>query len=70
VELRDTPLDESIDSLARVLSGFANRPLLGLAEAVADAVLGPGPTGDDVCLLTVAATPAAAVSEVASPPDL
>jgi hypothetical protein len=33
-------------------------------------VLGPGPTGDDVCLLTVAATPAAAVSEVASPPDL
>ena len=70
VELRDTPLDESIDSLARVLSGFASRPLLGLAEAVADAVVGPGPTGDDVCLLTVAATPAAAVSEVASPPDL
>jgi serine/threonine-protein kinase RsbW len=54
VELRDTPLDESIDGLTRVLSGFASRPLLGLAEAVADAVLGPGPTGDDVCLLAVA----------------
>jgi PAS domain S-box-containing protein len=54
VELRDTPLDESIDGLARVLGDFAGRPLLGLAEAVADAVLGPGPTGDDVCLLAVA----------------
>jgi PAS domain S-box-containing protein len=54
VELRDTPLDESIDGLARVLAEWAGRPLLGMAEAVADAVLGPGPTGDDVCLLTVA----------------
>ncbi len=54
VELRDTPLDESIENLARVLGDCAGRPLLGLAEAVADAVLGPGPTGDDVCLLTVA----------------
>jgi serine/threonine-protein kinase RsbW len=54
VELRDTPLDESIDSLARVLGDCVGWPLLGLSEAVADAVLGPGPTGDDVCLLTVA----------------
>ncbi len=65
VELRDTPLDESIDALAQVLARSAGRPMPGLADMVTDTVLGPGPTDDDVCLLAIGyrgppvATPAA-----------
>ncbi len=58
VELRDTPLDETIEALAEVLTRLADHPVTGLADAVADSLLGPTPTGDDVCLLAVEVHPA------------
>ena len=54
VERRDQPLDLSIDLLAEQLEGWAERPFAGLADGVADALLGTGPSGDDVCVLAVA----------------
>jgi len=54
VERRDEPLDVSIDHLARELEAWAERPLAGLADGVADALLGTGPSGDDVCVLAAA----------------
>jgi PAS domain S-box-containing protein len=54
VERRDQPLDLSIDVLAQELEGWAERPFPGLADGVADALLGTGRTSDDVCVLAVA----------------
>ncbi len=54
VERRDQALDLSIDFLAEQLEAWAERPFGGLADGVADALLGTGPTEDDVCVLAVA----------------
>lgn len=54
VERRDQPLDLSIDLLAEQVQAWAERPIAALADGVADALLGAGPTGDDVCVLAVA----------------
>jgi len=54
VERRDQPLDLTIGLLAEQLEAWAERPFAGLADAVADALLGTGRTGDDVCVLAVA----------------
>ncbi len=53
VERRDAPLDECIDALGGVLEQHADHAVAGLAEVIADAILGSGPTGDDVCLLVL-----------------
>ena len=53
VERRDQPLDLSIDLLAEQLEAWAEWPVAGLADGVADALLGTGPTDDDVCVLAV-----------------
>jgi PAS domain S-box-containing protein len=54
VERRDESLDLSIDLLAQELEAWAERPLAGLADGVADALLGTGRSSDDVCVLAVA----------------
>lgn len=54
VERRDQPLDRSIDLLAKQLEAWAELPFAGLADGVADGLLGTGPSGDDVCVLAVA----------------
>ena len=43
VERRDQPLDLSIDLLAEQLEAWAEWPVAGLADGVADALLGTGP---------------------------
>lgn len=54
VERRDQPLDLSIDLLAEQVAAWAEQPIAALADGVADALMGTGPTGDDVCVLAVA----------------
>ena len=54
VERRDQPLDECIEALAEELAARSGRPFTGLAADIVTSILGSEPTGDDVCLLTVA----------------
>ena len=54
VERRDQPLDECIEALAEELAARSGRPFPGLAADIVTSILGSEPTGDDVCLLTVA----------------
>ncbi len=54
VERRDEALDEGINNLAAVLGGWSTQEFEGIADAVTDAAVGSGPTGDDVCLLVLA----------------
>jgi len=53
VERRDAALDQCIEALAQEFSEWADRPFDGIADQVADTVLGTGRTGDDVCLLAI-----------------
>ena len=57
VERRDRSLDEGIDALAESLGSLAGRPHASLAEELTETVLRTGPTGDDVCVLTLAYLP-------------
>ncbi len=57
VERRDRPLDEGIDALAALLGSLAGQPHATLADELTETVLGTGPTGDDVCVLTLAYLP-------------
>lgn len=54
VERRDQALDEGLDALALALGRLSHQPQATYADAVTDAVLGPGRTPDDVCMLTLA----------------
>jgi len=56
VERRNTSLDERIAELSGELDRLRAAPFDKLVERVTDAMVGTGPTGDDVCLLALELT--------------